>query len=152
MRKTLSKTEIWDLNNSLRQRFGVDIFGKKDLISNVDNKYLLVNDEPYFFMHEKQWVPTLKLMIKNPFLKKVEIDMGAIKFIIGGADLMRPGIVFMDAHIVKDDYVLILDTTHKKPIAIGQALFDAKEIDSYSKGRVFKNIHYVGDDIWNVDF
>jgi PUA domain protein len=151
MRKTLSKSEVWDLNSSLKEKYGIDVLDKKDIIFNVDNKILLVNGEPDFFMHDKQWVPTLKLMIKKPFMKVVVVDMGAIKFVVSGADIMKPGIVAFDDKIKKDDYVMIVDVTNKKPIAIGQAMFNAEQIQKFPSGRVIKTLHYVGDEIWKSE-
>ena len=148
MRKTLSKSEIDALNTVLLEKYGVSLLSKKDFIQNVDNQFLTVNGEVLFFQNEKQWLPTLKLLIKNNFLKKITVDMGAVKFVVSGADIMRPGIVDFDASINTGDVIVVIDVTNKKPLAVGKALFSGREISNFLQGRVVKNLHYVGDEIW----
>ena len=109
---------------------------------------IVLDNEPCFFYLEGKIIPTLKLLLKNNFLKKVTIDMGAVKFIASGADLMRPGITEIEDGINKDDFISVIDVEHKKPIAIGQAMMDSEEIRATESGKVIKNIHYVGDKLW----
>jgi PUA domain protein len=115
----------------------------------VDDKVKLVNKEPYFFFHEKELVPTLKLLLKRNILRSITVDMGAVKFVVSGADIMRPGIVEINDGIKAGDAVVIIDVNNKKPLAVGIALFSSGEMKNYKTGRVIKNIHYVGDPIWN---
>jgi len=150
MKKTLSKTEIEALNAKLNLAYGVSLLNKKDFVQNTDDKFISVNGEIEFFFNEGQWIPSLKSIAKNNFLKIVTVDMGAIKFIISGADIMKPGIVDTDPSIKAGEYVVVVDVTNKKPICIGKALFSAKEINDFLQGRVVKNLHWVGDEIWKT--
>ncbi len=150
MIKTLSKSEITELGDTIWSDFKVDLFKKGDIVQlNTDNKFILVNKELYFFNYEDRYVPTLKLLLKTNFLKKVVVDMGAVKFVIDGADIMRPGIVEVE-EFNAGDFVSIVDVNNKKPLVVGLALFSSKEISDYKTGRVVKNIHYVGDEIWSL--
>eukprot|EP00056_Hartaetosiga_gracilis_P020605 m.20590 g.20590 ORF g.20590 m.20590 type:complete len:139 (-) comp8586_c0_seq4:55-471(-) len=47
-----------------------------------------------FFQHDKgHWFPTLRLLHKYPFLlPKLQVDKGAIRFVLSGADIMCPGV------------------------------------------------------------
>jgi len=81
-------------------------------------------------------------------LKKITVDMGAIKFVINGADIMRPGITEIEEGIAKDELVVIIDERNKKPLVVGIALYDSAEMKKITSGKVVKNIHYVGDEIW----
>ena len=74
--------------------------------------------------------------------------MGAIKFVINGADIMRPGITEIEEGIAKDELVVIIDERNKKPLVVGIALYDSAEMKKITSGKVVKNIHYVGDEIW----
>jgi len=148
MRKSISKSEIKELNEKLKDKFNVDLLSKKDDVEIINDEVIFVNKEPYFFYDGSELIPTLKLILKENFLKKIIVDMGAVKFVVNGADIMRPGIVFIEEDIKKDDVIVVLDTENKKPLAIGQALFDSKEMDSQTGGKVVKNLHYIGDDIW----
>jgi len=124
---------------------------KKDVIQLMDKKIILINKVPSFFYFENKLVPTLKLLLQKDLLKQVFIDQGAIKYIINGADVMRPGIVEFDSNIEKNDFVVIKDIQHKKPLAVGLALFSSQELNSLDKGICIKNIHYLGDDIWKLN-
>ena len=75
--------------------------------------------------------------------------MGAVKFVTKGADIMRPGITEIEDGIQKDTFVTIIDQNNKKPLAIGKSLFNSEELRNTKEGKVIKNVHYVGDEIWN---
>ncbi len=151
MMKTLSKSEIKTLQESIKAQYGVELFDKKDLIQlDVENKLLYSNKQLYFFTAEDRYVPTLKLLQKSNFLKKITVDMGAVKFVVGGADVMRPGVVEVEDGINAGDFVSIIDVNNKKPLAVGKALFNSKEMRDFKTGRVVKSIHYVGDEIWGA--
>jgi len=150
MRKTLSKSEIKELNEKINQRYAVALLSKKDFVENVDDTFIMVNKEPYFFFYENELIPTLKLILKNPFLKKITVDMGAVKFIVNGADIMRPGVTDVEDGINEGDFVIVQDIDNKKPLAIGRALFNSEDMRNQESGKVIKNIHKVGDDIWNA--
>lgn len=154
MRKQLPKSEIEKINAELAQQFSVvDFFGKKDqvMLAEVDHKMLVVKDNlPYFFYQDGKLVPTLKLLLQKPFLKQVVVDMGAVKFVSNGADVMRPGIVELDHSIKKDELVVVVDQNHKKPLCIAKALFSGEEIFILKQGKVLKALHWVGDEIWQL--
>lgn len=127
-------------------------FSKKDHLELVDEKVILINHKPFFFYHEGKLVPTLHYVMEHPvLLKKITVDMGAVRFVVGGADIMRPGIVAIENEISVGDLVVVVDVQHKKPLAVGIALFGSAEMQAMTSGKVIKNIHYVGDDVWRVD-
>ena len=134
------------------QQYGIKLY-KEDIIEILEEKYkiLTINKQLAFFFHQDQWVPTLKYLQTNALLKTITIDMGAVRFIVNGADLMRPGIVEMDRLMQKDEPVAIIDQNNKKPLAVGIALYDSTTILSLTSGKVVKNIHYVGDELWTME-
>ena len=152
MRKHLNKKEIKQLNAQLKEQFGLsDYFDKKDKVEITEKDHLVIilhEGAPAFFHREGKLVPTLKNILKENFLKKITVDMGAIKFVANGADIMRPGIVAWDKTITKDMIVVIEDETHHKPLAIGKML--VADLDSVTSGKVIQNVHYVGDTIWII--
>jgi len=123
---------------------------KKDVVELMDGKIVLINKKPSFFYHEKKLVPTLKLLQEQEILKKVVVDMGAVKFVVSGADVMRPGIKEVDSGIEKDEAVVVVDENNKKPLAVCIALFNSEEMVSMSSGKVLKSIHHVGDELWKL--
>ena len=156
MQKQLSKSDITKLNTEIAEQCNVaDFFNKKDRIILTEIKEILVvvkDKVPLFFYEGGSLVPTLRLLLKQSVLKQVVVDMGAVKFMTSGADVMRPGITEVDPAIVKDELVVIVDETHKKPLCVGKALFSGEEIAQMEKGKVLKNVHFVGDDIWKTEF
>ena len=150
-KKTLSKKEISSLNEKVQSTYGLeDFFSKKDLVVLVDDEIIVNNNVPVFFFKDDNLIPTLHLMLKNPFLKKVVVDMGAVKFVVKGADIMRPGIVSFNDNIEKNEIVLIVDETNKKPLSIGRLLFSSEEARSQENGKTIENIHWIGDEIWKT--
>lgn len=145
----MSKKDIKDLNNTIEKSFGTsEFFGKKDKIELIDKKIVTKEDTPMFFYLDGNLVPTLHLLLKESILKKVVVDMGAIRFVVKGADIMRPGITEIDLEIKEGEYIVIVDETHGKPLAVGKAKHDGKTMQELDSGKVIKNLHYVGDEIW----
>jgi len=81
---------------------------------------------------------------------KIVVDMGAIKFLTNGANVMRPGIRSFLAPFAKGDVVVVVDEKHGKALAVGTAMVDSPEGEKMEKGPVIKNVHYVGDKFWNA--
>jgi PUA domain protein len=103
---------------------------------------IYINDKPF---------PTLKGLLRTqPERSFVTVDMGAVKFITNGADVMSPGIVDADQAICEGDIVWVRDVNNKKPIAVGTALRSGKEMIEVKQGKAVKTIHFVGDEIWNI--
>ena len=147
----MSNKEIKQLNQQLKEFYGLDDFlNKKDEVELIEGEYKLisVNNVFCFFYYKDKLIPALKLLLRNNFLPKIIIDMPAVKFIINGADVMRPGIKEI-GDFPKEAIIVIVDETHQKPLAIGQALFSSEEMKNLNSGKVIKNLHYVGDKIWN---
>ena len=137
------------MNKQLEEKFNLVDFIKKQDLLDISDDFILVNGEKMFFFLNKELLPTLHLLlVKNNVLKKVTVDMGAVKFVIKGADIMRPGIKTLDEGIAKDQLIVIVDETHGKPLAVGRMLFSGEEVLLMVSGKVIKNIHYIGDDIW----
>lgn len=147
MKKQLSKKDIEAINEQL----GSDAISKKDSVLLVDEKYIAINNQLMFFYHEGRIVPSLKMLQQNPaLLKKITVDMGAVKFVVGGADVMRPGILDIEDGIAKDDFVVIIDANNKKPLAVGISQNSTEELKELKSGKVIKNIHFVGDALWKM--
>jgi PUA domain protein len=109
-----------------------------------------INGKPLIFKREDQFLPTL---IFNEFLNsasKVIVDKGAIPHICNGANVMAPGIVRIEGAFRKGDLVSIVEETYGKPIALGEALLNSEDAAITKKGAVLKNIHFVGDKLWNI--
>ncbi len=124
---------------------------KKDIIKEDGN--LIYLDDDKFLIIDKidkknnNYLPHLKSIPKE-FYKIVKIDRGAIPFIIKGADLMRPGIRFIDDGINKDDIVMVVDEEHNKLLALGFSLFNSEEMKEQKTGKSIKIYHYFNDEFY----
>lgn len=87
----------------------------------------------------------------KPTRRYVTVDMGAVKFVYNGADVMAPGIVDADATIAVGDFVWIRDERNLRPLAVGEALMTGAEMRVAKKGKSVRSIHHVGDDLWKMD-
>jgi PUA-domain protein len=114
-------------------------------------EFIFIDGIPYFFQIKNQLFYTLKgLMTFNPTHHYVVVDMGAVKFVTNGADVMAPGIVDADPIIDKEDTVWICDEIHRKPLAVGVALITGPEMVKEKKGKAIILKHYIGDGIWKA--
>jgi predicted RNA-binding protein (TIGR00451 family) len=109
-------------------------------------RLLLCSDKPIFFEHDGRWIETLSSAER---LSSVYVDKGALKFLVSGADVMRPGIRKMDK-FGKDAAVVVRSEDNNIAICIGIALFSSDEINAMGKGKAIKNIHHMGDAVWNL--
>ncbi|MFP4423986.1 MAG: DUF1947 domain-containing protein [Candidatus Woesearchaeota archaeon] len=151
-RKRLKKSDIRKLNEKINSLYGIDVPAKNDTVEEVSDEYQLifVNGKPLFFYHGEKMLPTLKLLLDQDILRHVVVDMGAVRFVTNGADIMRPGIVQVDPDILEGEAVSVLDEKNRKPLGIGIALFSGKEMQDMESGKVLSNIHHIGDPLWNL--
>jgi PUA domain protein len=98
------------------------------------------------------YIPVLTLLLENKVkLKTIVVDMGAVRFVANGADIMRPGITEIDSQIKRGDLVEIVDEKNHRPLAVGKAMFNAVEMEKKTSGKVVKNLHTITDDIWQFE-
>jgi PUA-domain protein len=138
------------------ERLGANIgsfFGSKvpvEAFETSRGELLLLDRKALLFRVDEEVYPTL---LFDEFLKtlpKVVVDMGAIRHVCNGADIMAPGIVQIEGEFAKGALVLVIDVQHGKKLALGEAQFDAESARAAKKGVVVKNVHFVGDEIWNA--
>lgn len=149
----LKKKKVKEIKSELGN-YGSFISNKDKLEMLESEKYdfILVNGEPFIIIINNKPYPTLKAALNLDLDGKVVVvDMGAVRFMSKGADVMSPGIVDADEDIVPEDIVLIVDETHNKPLAIGISQITGPEMVENDEGKAIKTIHYVGDEIWNLE-
>ncbi|MDI6723923.1 MAG: RNA-binding protein [Methanobacterium sp.] len=124
---------------------------KVEILEGEPYNILLIDREPLIMMIEDKPVPTLKGALELEIMTNyVVVDMGAVKFVAKGADIMSPGITEADLNIKKGDFVIIVDETHRKPLAVGKSLISGPEMVENTEGKAIETIHYIGDKIWNL--
>ncbi|MHB9302758.1 DUF1947 domain-containing protein [Thermofilum pendens] len=98
-------------------------------------------------------VPTLFFIYKNsvyPVFPNVYVDSGAVPRILNGADVMVPGIKKIDGEFKPGDRVLVREIEKNRVIALGIAIMGSDEIRGAQKGKAVRNIHYLGDELWEL--
>ena len=119
--------------------------------TNSNTKIYFVAKKPYLLESHNIIFPTLYGALEFPInTRQIIVDMGAVPFVVNGADIMRPGVLAVTPDIEQNHPVIIVDERHKKPLAIGTALYNAEELMKQTSGKVVKTWHYVGDEIWNL--
>ena len=111
---------------------------------------ILIDNKPVLFKTENDYLPTLTFKEALERLPKAVVDMGAVPHVCNGADIMAPGIVRFEGQFQEDATIVIAEIKHNKPLALGTTIYNSQEIQTIKKGAVIKNIHYVGDQIWDL--
>jgi PUA-domain protein len=129
-----------------------NIFGSKAAVEVVEGDFgdlLLFDGKPVLFRASGAVLPTLLATEIITQLPKAVVDMGAVRFVCNGADVMAPGIVRYEGTFSKGDLVVVVDVTHCKPLALGEALVSFDEAKVTKQGPIIKSKHYVSDKVWN---
>ena len=89
---------------------------------------------------------------ETDLLKKfphVMVDMGAVKFMCNGANVMRPGIKSY-SEFEEGQIVCVIEESHHKFLAVGKSIVSSNQLESIQKGEVVKNCHYISDKYWEI--
>ena len=114
-----------------------------------NNSQLMVGDGIIILKIDDDYLPFLN---QNNILEKfpnVMVDMGAVKFMCNGANVMRPGIKKY-TEFVKGDIICVIEESQHKFLAVGKAITDSSELENISKGEIIKNLHYISDKYWEI--
>lgn len=117
-------------------------------IYTVENKVIL-------FEHFDDLIPALKVVHNYPgCFPRVQVDRGAIKFVLQGANIMCPGLTSPGAFLPEenleaDKIVTIYAEGKKTALAVGKLIMSTDEIKSKNKGVGIEVIHFLGDGLWN---
>lgn len=160
-RHFIQKSEIKALKEDVLKQYDEtflnQVFPKKSSIEVIQTEkgdtLFVINKELKLWKTEKDgYIPVLTFLLNNKVkIKTIVVDMGAIRYIANGADVMRPGITQIDPSIRKNDIVQIIDETHDRAIAVGKTMYNAKEIETRDSGKVVKNLHTIQDAIWEFE-
>ncbi|MBP1985980.1 RNA-binding protein [Halolamina salifodinae] len=150
-RHHLRSDAVAEIEDALSEGLGVELDADTyELVELEDSTFdvVLVDGEPDVLYYEGE--PFLSVRGANSHAPEegvVTVDAGAVSFVSGGADVMRPGITETDDDIEADDLVVIVEESHGKALAVGRALVDGDEMLGDS-GKVIESLHHVGDDVY----
>ena len=147
----ISKSETSALLKLVSDRWGIEFPKIKNLkvhqisddaqiITGKGIKILKIDDDYLPFLSEAETLERFP---------KIMVDMGAVKFMCKGANVMRPGIKQF-TEFEKDKLVCIIEESQHKFLAVGKAMVSSTELENMEKGEVLKNIHYISDKFWET--
>lgn len=158
-RKPVRHKQMRDVERQLTEAMGLEVdmsssfielahFNGSDILL-LDRKIVAMNME----IHDSsKWVPTVRgIMLWKPERSWAAVDKGAIPFLMNGADCMGAGIHIADPSVERDGFVWIRDQESGAPLASGIALVDGEEMMEMTKGKAISTIHWIGDELWNVE-
>mgnify|MGYP003332054274 CR=1 FL=1 len=147
----ISKSETSELLKVISEKWRMDfpkiknlkvhqILDDVQLITGQGIKILKIQDEYLPFLSE------IEILKKFP---SVTVDMGAVKFMCNGANLMRPGIRKFTS-FDKDQLVCIVEESQNKFLAVGKSTMSSEDAEKIDKGEILKNLHYISDKSWEI--
>jgi len=141
--ETSEKLKV-DLSKFIDSKASIEAveIGKGDLF--------LVNTKPVLFRLGKNVYPTLLFEEIIESLPRVVVDMGAVRHVCNGADIMAPGIVRFEGEFTKGALIIVVDVKYRKRLALGETQYNSEEAKDVKKGAVVKNVHFVSDEIWDA--
>ncbi len=147
----ISKSETAALLKIVSERWGMKFPKIKNLKVHqiLDDAQIITGDGIKILKINEDYLPFLseaKMLEKFP---NVMVDMGAVKFMCKGANVMRPGIKKF-TEFKKDQIVCIVEESQHKFLAVGKAMVSSSELENMEKGEVIKNIHYISDKFWET--
>lgn len=111
---------------------------------------LLVDNEVLALVLDGSAFLTVRGLLKHrPQKRFVTVDMGAVKFVHNGADVMAPGIVDADPELKAGDWCWVRDERNLQPLAVGRALVPGTEMVR-RKGKAVRSVHHLGDKLWDL--
>jgi len=152
--RSVPREEAEEIYNKLLQSWSREILPKrfKGLLALEldDKRALLVLDEFRVVRIGDKFVPFLADTKRVEAFPYVMVDIGAVRFICNGANVMRPGVKAFPTSFKKGDVVVVKDEKYQKAIAVGEASVSSEEAQQLTKGPIIINLHYVGDKIWEM--
>lgn len=129
------------------------------ILIKCEDKILLycVDGEVVCFQHFNDLIPMLRVVHKYPDLfPRVQVDRGAIKFVLSGANVMCPGLTSPGAKLPEepieaDKIVAIYAEGKEHALAVGKLAMSTTDIKAKNKGVGIELLHHLGDGLWNLD-
>mmetsp|Transcript_78897 Transcript_78897/g.223265 ORF Transcript_78897/g.223265 Transcript_78897/m.223265 type:complete len:181 (-) Transcript_78897:115-657(-) len=116
---------------------------------------VVIDKVPLFWqVRDGPWLPTLRLLHKYPsMMPKMQVDKGAIKFVLRGASIMCPGLTSaggrMEAVEAGTCVQITAEGTHHA-CAVGLAIMSTEDIKAKNTGTAIDQLHYLNDGLWKT--
>lgn len=127
------------------------------MVAKAQNHMLLLlssSGEVLFFQQrDSAWFPSLRLIHQYPDLCSVwQVDKGAIRHILGGANVFCGGLVSeggkMDVDLKPGQPVVLMAEGKENACAVGMVKMTPDDARANPRGVAVDNIHYLNDGLW----
>jgi PUA domain protein len=147
----ISKSETNSLIKTITEQWGMEFPKIKNLKVHeiADDAQIITGKGIKILKVENDYLPFLSEIETLKKFPNVTVDMGAVKFMCKGANLMRPGIKNF-SEFEKDKLVCIVEESQQKFLAVGKSVVSSEELERMEKGEVLKNLHYISDKFWET--
>lgn len=146
----ISKSETSEVLAQVAVQWKVELPKIKNLkIYEFEDGQIIVGEGLTAIKIGENYLPFLSDSVTLAKFPSVMVDMGAVKFMCNGANVMRPGIRSF-GEFEKGQIVCIIEESQKKSLAVGRALVSSQEMSQMSKGIVIENLHYISDKYWEA--
>lgn len=135
---------------SVGTKLGLDKSAQAKCEEPADGVVFVNFDGLTFVQVEGGFLPFLGSKEALDLFPSATVDQGAIKFMLNGADVMRPGIRSFDQWGDQGRIVVVKEETKRRAIAVGRAIVASGEAQTMTKGVCLKNVHHVGDRYWTI--
>lgn len=146
----ISKSQSSKLAVKISDMWGFDIPRCKNMrIYDITSDGQLITGDTTRVLHiDQAYVPFLSDISLLEKFPTVGVDMGAIRFVCNGADIMRPGI---ESHDPFDaGQTVTVSEPRGKYLAVGKAVVGSASLVDMKHGNVVKNLHYISDRYWKA--
>jgi len=156
-RQVVSKHDSRDLIAEVERSSGTHLEAPRsaqvEILEPDDGSKFVIIDGRFTFVNGGEggsYLPYVGSAEAVGLLPSLTIDEGALKYIVKGADVMRPGISKYDEWGESGKLVVVRESKKERAVAIGKAAVASSEMASLSKGNCVKNLHHAGDRYWNA--
>ncbi len=151
-----SRDIIADVERSAGIRLDVPRSAQVEILEPDDEtKFVIIDGRFIFVMNDdsggsSSYLPFVGSAEAVGLFPSASIDEGAVKYIIKGADVMRPGISKYDEWGEAGRLVIVREDKKGRAAAVGRTSVSSSEMAELKKGNCIKNLHHAGDRFWNA--
>jgi PUA-domain protein len=154
-RQRLKAKQAKALHSQLQELFGGGSFWREDAaVERADageQAVIVVDNEVHGLEGEAgPFLSVRGVLAYRPDSRFVTVDMGAVRFVTNGADIMAPGITDADPALVQGDWCWVRDEKNHQPLAIGRCLVPGAQMAAATKGKAVAMVHHIGDKLWEL--
>jgi len=147
----ISKSETVSLLKIISEKWGMEFPKIKNFKVHqiTEDAQIIVGDGVKILKNNDEYLPFLSEINLLEKFPHVMVDMGAVKFLCKGANVMRPGIKNYN-EFKKGEIICIIEESQRKFIAIGKSLVSSSDLEKMGRGEVVKNLHFISDKFWEI--